>query len=192
MGPSANHWREKVLSEEKVIKACELDPNFKFEVAEQPGGEAIRACFACGTCTASCPVRRITERYNPRRIIRQVLLGMRDEVLQSDFIWLCSTCYSCAERCPQGVKICDLMHALKNLASQAGFVHPAYKPQSDLIGSLGRLYEIEEFDNKRRDKMGLPPLPTGACEAMQKLFELAGMPDIFKKRAERLEKEGSE
>ena len=83
----------------KTIHVADLDPNFKYEVAREPGGENIRYCFACGTCTASCPVRAVDEKYNPRKIIRMVLLGMKEEVLKSDFIWLCSTCYTCHERC---------------------------------------------------------------------------------------------
>src|SRR5690606_2335400 len=53
------------------------DPNFKYDVAAQPGGEQIKVCFSCGTCTAGCPVTDVDERYSPRRIIRQILLGQR-------------------------------------------------------------------------------------------------------------------
>jgi len=79
-----------------------LDPEFADEIAQIPGGEFIRTCFQCGTCTVGCPIRAIDERYNPRKIIRMALLGMRDQVLSSDFIWLCSSCYTCQERSRQG------------------------------------------------------------------------------------------
>jgi heterodisulfide reductase subunit C2 len=144
------------MAEKRKIKVNELDANFKHEVAKVPGGEHVKACFACGTCTASCPIREIDDRYNPRKIIRMVLLGMKDEVLKSDFIWLCSTCYSCYERCPQDAKITDIMTALKNMAVANGYLPPAFKMQADLLKANGRLYEIDEFDNKKREKMGLP------------------------------------
>lgn len=86
----------------EVLVLDELDFKFGEEIASQPGGENIKRCFACGTCSASCPITEIDERYNPRKIIRMALLGMKREVLSSDFIWICSNCYLCYERCPQG------------------------------------------------------------------------------------------
>ncbi|MBE0416067.1 MAG: heterodisulfide reductase, partial [Dehalococcoidia bacterium] len=46
----------------------EQDTKFKYDVAEEPGGENIKLCFACGLCTASCPVADIDPEYNPRKI----------------------------------------------------------------------------------------------------------------------------
>ncbi|MBA3046373.1 MAG: 4Fe-4S dicluster domain-containing protein [Candidatus Thermoplasmatota archaeon] len=141
-----------------MIDSKKLDPHFKFEVAKEMGKVNVTRCFACGTCTAGCPVRVIDSKYNPRKIIRMVLLGMREEVLSSDFIWLCSTCYTCYDRCPQDVMLTSLMTTLRNIAVREGHVHPAFKEQARLVGSFGRLYEVEDFDNKKREKMGLPPV----------------------------------
>ncbi|MCK4347328.1 MAG: 4Fe-4S dicluster domain-containing protein [Thermoplasmatales archaeon] len=141
-----------------MIDSNDLDPNFKYEVAAEIGGANINRCFACGTCTAGCPVREIDEKYNPRKIIRMVLLGMRERVLKSDFIWLCSTCYTCYDRCPQDVQLTSIMTALKNIAAREGYIHPSFKEQARLVSKFGRLYEIEDFDNKKREKLGLPPI----------------------------------
>lgn len=86
------------------------------------------------------------------------LLGMRDKVLRSDFVWLCAGCHSCSERCPQGVHIPDIMVALKNIARESGYTHPTLAKQIELLRDFGRVFEIEEYDNKRRAKMGLPEL----------------------------------
>ncbi len=53
----------------ETIVLNKLDPNFKYEIAAQPGAERFKLCFSCGTCTATCPVAEIDENYNPRRII---------------------------------------------------------------------------------------------------------------------------
>jgi heterodisulfide reductase subunit C len=161
------------MADKRKIKVNQLDPEFKQQVARTQGGEHVKACFACGTCTASCPIREIDDRYNPRKIIRMVLLGMKDEVLQSDFIWLCSSCYSCYERCPQDVKITDLMTALKNLAVAAGYLPSSFKLQGDLVKTHGRLYEIDDFDNKKREKMGLPAVKPKIDE-VARVMELCG------------------
>lgn len=141
-----------------MIDTKDLDPNFKYEVAAEFGGTNITRCFACGTCTVGCPVREIDEKYNPRKIIRMVLLGMRERVLKSDFIWLCSTCYTCYDRCPQDVQLTNIMTALKNIAVREGYIHASFKEQARLVTTFGRLYEIEDFDNKKREKLGLPPM----------------------------------
>ena len=87
------------------IEVDKADPKFRNELLREPGGEKIYACFMCRTCTASCPITAVNARFNPLRIIRLALYGFKDAVLKSDFIWLCSSCYACQERCPQGVSI---------------------------------------------------------------------------------------
>lgn len=164
--------------ESKYMMVSALDPKFKYEIAKQPGGENIKVCFGCGVCTASCPVREIDESYNPRKILRMALLGMRDEVLKSDFIWLCSTCYTCAERCPQGVKFTDIINAIKNIAVEEGYIHPALRMQADLLAEQGRLYPIDAYDNKKRQKMGLPEIHPEK-RVISEIFNLSGFKDLL-------------
>jgi heterodisulfide reductase subunit C len=151
------------------IDLDQADPGFRKELASAPGGEKISACFACRTCVASCPITAVNERFNPLRIIRMALYGLKKQVLESDFIWLCSSCYSCQERCPQGVSITEFMTLLKNLAVMEGHVPSGVKAQKEIITGQGRIYAIDEFDNKKRNKIDLPSLPT-TCEAVKALF----------------------
>lgn len=160
--------------EQPYVLVSQLEPKFKYEIANMPGGENIKRCFACGTCSSGCPVREIDDRYNPRKIIHMALLGMKKRVLSSDFIWLCSTCYTCQERCPQDVKITDLMNAIKNLAVEEGYIHPSFVTQIDLIKTHGRLYEIEDFDNRRRERMGLPSVST-KCDEVGEIIKATGL-----------------
>lgn len=142
------------------ISMNKLDPKFKHEVAAQPGGEHIMRCFQCGSCTACCTVREVADKYNPRKIIRMILLGMRDKVLSSDFIWLCAICHNCVEHCPQDVRFSEVMDAIGNIAVREGYVHPSYATRAEMIGKQGVLYEITERENQRRQEQGLPPRPT--------------------------------
>jgi len=127
-----------------AIVLNELDSKFKYDVAAEPGGENIKVCFACGLCTASCPVADIDPAYNPRKIIRQVLLGMRKEVLSSNLPWLCSQCYTCTAHCPQNVDFADVMKALRNMAVKEGYVHPSFTE---------KIKEIDAFAQKLRHQM---------------------------------------
>ena len=152
-----------------MIELDKADPEFRRELAAQPGGEQMAACFMCRTCTASCPITAVNERFNPLRIIRMALYGLKREVLESDFVWLCSNCYACQERCPQGVSITEVMTLLKNMAVKEGHAPAGVKAQLDLVKGDGRIYPIDDFDNKKRNKAGLPILPT-SCEVVKKLF----------------------
>jgi heterodisulfide reductase subunit C len=156
-----------------MIDSITFDPHFKFLIASEPGGENIKRCFSCGTCTGGCPVREVTDRYNPRRIIRMAILGMKKEVLSSDFIWLCSSCYTCFERCPQNVKIPELMNAIKNIAAREGYLPASMKSQVDLLASFGRLLEVTDFENEKRKEANLPLLQ-GQTEDVRKILKNLG------------------
>jgi heterodisulfide reductase subunit C len=103
-----------------------VDFSFKEEVAAQPGGENLKRCFACGSCTLSCPVAEVEESYSPRRIIHMILLGLKEEVLSSKVIWYCLSCYRCQVRCPQEVKYPEIMRVLRKLAVEQGYVEPGF------------------------------------------------------------------
>jgi len=108
----------------ETLEVGKLDPTFCEEVAAQPGGEHIRRCFACGTCVAGCPVSEVAPDYSPRKIIRQILFGMREEVLSSPLMWYCLVCYRCYARCPQNVNFTDVMRALRYLALKGNHAPP--------------------------------------------------------------------
>ena len=125
-----------MAEEEPILSLSELDLSFCEELAAQPGGEHIRRCFACGTCAAGCPITEVDPNYNPRKIIRQVLFGMRKEVLSSPLIWYCLVCYRCYARCPQKVNFTDVMRALRYMAIKGRYA------ASD---TLKRLEEVDRF-----------------------------------------------
>ena len=139
----------------------------------------IRYCFQCGTCTASCPVRAVDDRFNPRRIIRMAILGMKGEVLNSSFIWLCSSCYACQQRCPQGVKITGIMGALKNIAVRKGLAPPVFAGQVATLKAHGRVYEVGELENEKRQKIGLPAIAEMPDE-VRKILEMTRAEELAK------------
>jgi len=87
-----------------------------------------------------------------------VELGLRERVLTSDSIWLCAYCRICAERCPQDVRLPELITVLRNMAVEAGNIHPSFAKLSAALLEHGRIYEVDEFINARRRQLGLPPI----------------------------------
>jgi len=120
---------------------------FVEEISAIPGGEGIRLCIQCGTCTASCPNADRME-HTPSQLIAMARAGMKGEVLSSNSMWYCLSCYLCTVRCPRGIKITDLMHALESLSVRHGVGHgrtltPAmYRSFNDFVYSLGSLPEF--------------------------------------------------
>lgn len=122
----------------KRLESKELDPKFKHDVAAHAGGENIKLCFACGTCTAACPVSQVDAEFNPRQIIRQILLGMKKEVLSSPVIWRCVQCYSCTAKCPQNVRFREVIRALREMAVAEGVAPASLLQEVDELGKLSQ------------------------------------------------------
>jgi len=102
-------------TQQTVLYEQAMDPKFLEEVYGIPGGGKVKNCIQCGTCSGSCPVSWAMEE-SPRQIFAMVRAGMKDRVLNSLTMWTCASCYQCAERCPQGIKITDIMYILKRMA----------------------------------------------------------------------------
>jgi len=159
------------VSENEVVKLSRIDPKFRYEVIKVPGGENLLQCFQCGTCTSDCPIARFNEKYRPRKIIRMAQLGLKDKIVESDFLWLCASCFTCTDRCPQGVEVASVIRALKNIAAKEGFIPQIFKTQLSNVIKTGYVYRIPESRIKRREALGLPPLPRGNPENITKSIQ---------------------
>jgi heterodisulfide reductase subunit C len=120
---------------------------FLDEICAIPGGEGIRLCIQCGTCTASCPNADKME-HTPSELIAMARAGMRREVLSSNAMWYCLSCYLCTVRCPRGIKQTGLMHAFECLAVRDGlsyagtFTPTMYRSFNHFACALGSLPEF--------------------------------------------------
>ena len=80
----------------------------------------------------------VEESFSARKIIRMILLGMKEEVLRSPEIWYCQTCYRCSARCPQEVNFADVMRAIRYLALKAGYAPVNIVMQSAEVETLSQ------------------------------------------------------
>jgi heterodisulfide reductase subunit C len=134
------------MDEERVdLTGQALDRTFVDDLS--PAGEMLRRCMQCGSCTATCASSYAMD-YTPRQLWHMVRLGLKDEVLNSKAIWLCSTCYSCTLRCPRDIPLTETIGTLKRLA-----VHEQiqkykesrnfYRAFMDVVRRYGRSEEVE-------------------------------------------------
>jgi len=173
--------QSKEIKQRAIIKSSEMDPRFKYEISKIPGAEKIMLCFQCGTCTADCPIARFNDFYRPRKLIRMTQLGLKDRLLSNDVIWLCSTCFTCVDHCPQDVGIANIVRALRNLTVKGGRMPVVYKDLASNILKTGYAYVIPDLRLKRREEKGLPKLPKANLESIAKLFDITGLSKTLEK-----------
>jgi len=110
----------------KVRYEAERVRGFSREIMAVPGCERLPSCIQCGTCSGTCPLSVYMD-HSPRQIMALVRADFKAEVLHSNSIWLCASCYDCTVECPREIRITDIMYALKQRAIMEG-VYPKRFP----------------------------------------------------------------
>ncbi len=111
-------------------------------------GEWVKMCMQCGVCAGSCPLGPHWQ-HPPQEIFMMIRAGKREEVLSSDSMWMCTSCYNCIVRCPRGLPITHIMHGLAHYAHRLGLA-PEKQPTRvfaklfwDNITKTGRANELK-------------------------------------------------
>lgn len=119
------------------------------------------ACLVCGSCSNTCPVTGTPgmEGWDTRKIMRLLANGLVEEVVNSNFPWLCTGCGRCAGICPAGIDIPSVMAHMKSL-----------RPREAVPGSL--------------HKGMVNNLATGNNLAISRQEYLEGMMDLGQELAE--------
>ncbi|MFX1301273.1 MAG: 4Fe-4S dicluster domain-containing protein [Promethearchaeota archaeon] len=167
----------------QIVKDSDIDPNFKYELANILGETALLHCFQCGTCTSSCPVADDVD-IKPHQVIGMTLLGLKGKLLQSKTLWLCAACLDCAENCPRGVRSFYLQSVLKNLAARANNLPEGIREEGEIILTTGLAIPISSGILKRRKKLGLPELTPPAADTFKKIAEVTGFASLISKKGE--------
>jgi ferredoxin len=81
---------------------------------EEISGQKLLACYQCGKCSAGCPAVGEMD-ILPNQVIRYAQLGFKEELLAAKSIWVCASCYTCNVRCPKGIKIAEVMEAVRQI-----------------------------------------------------------------------------
>lgn len=172
-----------LLTDKELLNDSNRDPDFTAEFIDA-GIETVKHCFQCGTCSGGCPSGRRTP-YKVRQIVRKCLLGLKEEVITDDSLWMCTTCYTCQERCLRSVKIVEIIKKARNVAAHAGYMAKAHKMTGVFVLNTGHAVPINDEVKALRAKIGLPEVPPTthafpeALTEVQKLCKITAFDELI-------------
>src|SRR3990172_5245647 len=104
--------------------ALQLRPGLSFiGKLGSSAGDSFRSCYECGTCSVVCPFA-LDGTHLPRQEMLLAQWGLKDELLSSPNLWICTTCGNCARLCPREVDIPGTIRAARELSLLDGNVPP--------------------------------------------------------------------
>jgi heterodisulfide reductase subunit C len=148
--------QDQTIVESNKETMIEPDQDFSRSIIDA-GAITLHNCIQCGTCTGSCPSGKHTA-MRIRKLIRAAQLGIKN-ILDSDDLWLCTTCYTCYERCPNEVEAPQIVMVIRNMAVKSGFVAKTHKQAVKKFLDTGHLVPLTEDIATARETMGMSKVP---------------------------------
>ena len=71
-------------------------------------------CMKCGKCSATCPAFNEMD-IKPHQFVSYVANNNVEELVKSESLWKCLSCFACVERCPRDVKPGKIIDAARQL-----------------------------------------------------------------------------
>lgn len=147
------------------VRTSKSLPTLVAELESMIGNQRPGNCYQCAKCTSSCTASKYIVEFRPHEIVSMVRLGVARQLLESDLIWMCAGCQKCVECCPQEVSPYEVLVALRNIASEMGFIPEGYVRMTGTLLERGLVQpeqtaatrNLEFFD---RESLKLPVLPT--------------------------------
>jgi len=87
-----------------VSQTPSFNEAFYTSLYEVLDGERVRTCLQCGTCSGVCPFGYLMD-FPPGRMVAALRAGIFDRVMDTDTVWMCVSCYACAQECPSKIPL---------------------------------------------------------------------------------------
>jgi heterodisulfide reductase subunit C len=134
----------------------------------------LNVCYQCGTCVSSCAAGLVKPEKNIRKLIQNLINAADESELgKNDLLWLCTSCYQCEDRCPEGIPLTTLLIRLRNMAVERGLIPASVQKEIETLAASSFTYPPAKSMIQRRKRLGLPALPRPADAEMQTLINLA-------------------
>ncbi|MFQ6057524.1 MAG: (Fe-S)-binding protein [Anaerolineae bacterium] len=86
----------------------------------------LLACTQCGKCTGGCPMSLKTH-FNIRRLLYEAIIGNGPDLYGREELWDCTTCSTCAVRCPKGLNPVEVIIGMRGLLVEDGRIPPTVR-----------------------------------------------------------------
>lgn len=116
---------------------------------EGRSGAAVSACFQCHKCSTGCPLGPDMDLLSSQ-VMRMTHLGLEEEVLESESIWLCASCETCSTRCPMDIDIAAVIDTLRMMA-----VERKASPGNERVKTFNRTFLKSVQRNGRVFELGM-------------------------------------
>ena len=84
------------------------------ELVREISGTNPLKCMKCGKCSATCPAFNEMD-IKPHQFVSYVANNNVEELVKSESLWKCLSCFACVERCPRDVKPGKIIDAARQL-----------------------------------------------------------------------------
>ena len=152
------------------------------DLIKELGAERLMYCMQCGAYASICPLARVGFEWYNKKLIKALILGLKDELLDDPTPWACVACNRCTEICPRRVSPFEVMFAMRRLMVEE------YAIPTLAIEGARSLYEhghaVYMTGREARKKVGLPEKPPStdadpkALEDLRKILKQTKLAEL--------------
>ena len=138
------------------IEKSSFSKSFFDSLYEMEAGDRIKTCLQCATCSGICPFGFLMK-FPPGRMIGLLRADRFEQILDTDSVWMCVSCYACMDACPKQIPLTTgLMTRTKEEMLLAGNVPSELQSALEFSQRYGN--PLGESPRKRADwTKGLEP-----------------------------------
>ena len=134
---------------------------------KEAGGDIFKLCFQCGLCDSVCPWNKVRP-FSMRKLIREAAFGLTE--IEGEDLWRCTTCGTCPDQCPRGVKQIDISVALRRVATEYEVFPASVKSARTARASLISEGNPLQGDRKKRSDWAKDLSVKTYAEGMEVLY----------------------
>lgn len=156
------------LTKEKITATVKIITEY--------GGTGIFKCVQCGACSSVCPSVKAGFPVLCRLLIKKLLIGQLEEIIEEPSSWACQACGRCSEVCPQDVRPQDVVFAFRRF--QANELAISTSSTTSLIDFRATGHAVyTKSHGELRQRVGLPEKPPTTASDEKGLLEVQAILD---------------